>query len=117
MAKSKRLLRRAVLASLFDHLQEQYGIEWSREAFVDSQLSLPQIDAILAFKSDPRLDELRGALGRLESGTYGICIGCKRAISGETLGVDPARRFCPACEQRVSQRRIPEYGMHARVAG
>jgi len=102
MKKSKRAMRRAILCRLFDHLEEYYGIEWTRETFVNGQLSLPQIDAILSFKSDPRLDELRSALGRLENGSYGVCLSCKRIIGQEILDTDPARRLCPECEEEYS---------------
>jgi RNA polymerase-binding transcription factor DksA len=67
--------------------------------FVDGRLNLHQIDALLAFKSDPKLDELRAALDRLEHGTYGVCITCKHPISREILQRDPGRRICPHCEQ------------------
>jgi hypothetical protein len=99
MKKSKRAMRRAVLCKLFEHLEKYYGFEWSRETFVDGQLSLPQIDAILAFKSDPQLDEFRGALVRLENGTFGLCISCRGSISQDVLEVDPVRRFCQDCEK------------------
>ena len=40
-------MRRVVLSSLFDHLEQRFGVEWSRDTFVDGSLSLPQIDALL----------------------------------------------------------------------
>lgn len=102
MRKSKRAMRRAVLDKLFGHLEESYGIDWTRESFVDGQLNVHQIDAILAFKSDPILDELRGALDRLEAGTFGVCISCKKPMSQEVLDSDPARRVCSGCEVEIS---------------
>jgi hypothetical protein len=99
MKKSKRVMRRAVLVSLYDHLQDAYGLEWAREAFVDGQLSLSEVDALLAFKSDPRIDELRGALDRLQSETFGMCLACKGRIDQELLDADPAQRLCLHCER------------------
>jgi len=99
MQNSVRTLQRAVLSKLFDHLQEYYGVDSSRDYFVNGRLNLHQIDALLAFKSDPQLDELRAALDRLEHGTYGVCITCKRPISREVLERDPGRCLCAACEQ------------------
>ena len=98
--KSRRAMRRVVLSSLFEHLEQRFGVDWSRDTFVDGALSLPQIDALLAYKSDPRIEELRGALGRLERGTYGICCCCKARMPASVLEQDPARRFCAECEQR-----------------
>lgn len=99
MQKNKSAMRRAILRRLFEHLEEYYGIDWSRETFIDGQLSMHQIDAMIAFKSDARLNELRAALNHLEDGSYGICIGCKREIEERVLALDPARRFCTDCEQ------------------
>lgn len=99
MQNGVRSLQRAVLSKLFDHLRENYGVDSSRDYFVDGRLNLHQIDALLAFKSDPELDELRAALDRLEHGTYGVCITCKHPISREVLEREPGRRICAACEQ------------------
>jgi RNA polymerase-binding transcription factor DksA len=94
-----RTLQRAVLSKLFDRLQECYGVDSSCDSFVNGRLNLHEIDALLAFKSDPQLDELRAALDRLEHGTYGMCITCKNPISWEILKGDPGRRICSRCEQ------------------
>lgn len=99
MQNNVRSLQRTVLSKLFDHLQEHYGVDSSRDFFVDGRLNLHQIDALLAFKSDPQLNELRAALDRLEHGTYGVCITCKRPISREVLERDPGRCLCAGCEQ------------------
>jgi hypothetical protein len=108
MRKSRRVARRAILSSLIDHVHRHYGIEWDRDAVLTGLLTLPEIDALLAFKSDPRLDELRCALVRLEAGSYGTCCRCKRRIPQEILDADPAERFCAACEQTLAaQMRQP----------
>jgi RNA polymerase-binding transcription factor DksA len=104
--KSKRVLRRAILVRLFDHLQDAYELDCPREAFVNGQLALREIDALLAFKSDPRIDELRGALDRLEHGVFGGCIACKREIDPELLEVDPAMRLCEQCERLYSHMHL-----------
>jgi RNA polymerase-binding transcription factor DksA len=104
--KSKRVLRRAILVRLYDHLLDAYELDCPREAFVNGQLALREIDALLAFKSDPRIDELRGALDRLEHGVFGGCIACKREIDPELLEVDPAMRLCEQCERLYSHMRL-----------
>ncbi|GEM_PF-1054280 len=102
MMKSKRVLRKAILVRLYDHLLDGYGIEWPRESFVNGQLALGEIDALLAFKSDQRIDELRSALERLEEGSFGMCIACKGDIGQDLLEVDPAMRLCQQCERLYS---------------
>ena len=94
-----RAMRREVLSRLFEHLHEKYGLDWPRETFVEGQLSDNQIEAALAFKSDSHLDELHSALQRLDEGTFGICMTCKRPIGQDSLQADPTRRLCRSCEQ------------------
>ncbi len=111
MKKSKRSMRYLILSRLYEHLDETYGIEWPRDSFVSGRLTLHDLDALLAFKSDPKIEELRNALDRLESGTYGVCIGCKGRISQELLDADPAHRFCLDCEQQFSHALATHQGM------
>ena len=102
MTKSKRAVKREILYKLYEHLQETYGIEWTSEIFINSQLSLHQIDALLAFKHDAMIDELLGALERLDAGVFGICIRCKKEVSEDLLEKDPTRRICATCEGEFS---------------
>lgn len=98
MKKSKRMLRRSILQCLYAHLQDAYGLEATAEQFVQDQMSDREIDALLAFKSDARIDELRSALDRLEAGGYGTCLACKSPVDQALLDADPARRLCGSCE-------------------
>lgn len=100
MKKSKRIMRRLILSKLFDLLEDRCTVSYTRETFIGGDLSHHDLDALLAFKSDPRLNELRSALDRLESGTFGICLGCKSVIAQESLDNDPTLRLCSACEQK-----------------
>lgn len=98
MRQNEQRLRRVILSQLYDHLVDEYSVPWPRDPFVSGRMTQHEIDAALAFKSDPCLDELRNALGRLEEGTYGICICCKGRIALDALVLNPAQRVCPACE-------------------
>ncbi len=107
MTKSKRVMKRHILSLMFNRLQEVGAVEQSREAFLSSTMTLHDLDALLAFRTDPMLDELRAALERMETGTYGLCLCCKSPISQEVLDRDPAQRMCGTCEQQfVHQPRI-----------
>jgi hypothetical protein len=101
MPRSKRSVRHAILCRLYEHLEETYGIEMSRETFTNGSLPIHQVDVLLSYKSDPVIDALRGALERLEDGSYGTCLSCKRTIPQGALDQDPTRRLCSACEDRV----------------
>ena len=98
MGGSIQAMRRVVLSNLFEHLKLNYDFERPADAFVTGQISDREVDILLAYKSDPKLGELRDALARMEKGTYGICIGCKQELSRADLERDPARRICPHCE-------------------
>ncbi|HEY5220899.1 MAG TPA: TraR/DksA C4-type zinc finger protein [Candidatus Paceibacterota bacterium] len=45
-----------------------------------------------------RLSEIEIALGKIQSGTYGICEKCGKPIEREILAIDPESRFCKACK-------------------
>jgi RNA polymerase-binding transcription factor DksA len=103
MKRSRRAMRRVLLCRMFDLIEQTYGIDVVREVFIDDRESLHEIDAALAFKSDPRLDELRGALERIDDGSFGICIGCKTEINQRLLDEEPARRMCDKCEREYNR--------------
>jgi RNA polymerase-binding transcription factor DksA len=100
---SRRSIRRVVLERMWDILDVNYGSTIGRQDFVDGAISRHEIDGILCFKGDSHLEELRNALIRIEQGTYGVCIGCKRRIPRDSLYSDPTRRMCPECEQRYTR--------------
>lgn len=100
MTKSKRVMRRLILSKLYDSLQDQFADFYPRDTFINGELSFHEIDALLAFKSDAYVEELRNALDRLEDGTFGVCLSCKSSISQDALDGDPAQRVCTACEQK-----------------
>ena len=102
MHKTAKVMRRVMLSRLYRHLQQQYDFNRSRDAFLDGTLTDHELDAILAFKSDQWLSELRNALNRISDGTYGVCISCKRRIPQRMLDVDPILRLCGECEQEMS---------------
>ncbi|MBM2841485.1 MAG: DksA C4-type protein [Bacteroidetes bacterium] len=98
MKKSSRHLRRVLLGKLYAHLEEHYSISPPDDFSLEHRISLHQLDAILAFKSDSYLDELRSAFERLEDGTFGFCLSCKDRIEDNLMGADPTRRLCERCE-------------------
>lgn len=102
MKKSSGHARQVILGRLYTHLDECYSITLSDAFPTEDRVSLNQIDAILAFKSDTQLDELRAALERLEEGTFGFCLSCKEQIDTDLMDADPTRRMCEQCERVYS---------------
>jgi RNA polymerase-binding transcription factor DksA len=100
--KSSEHMQRVILSRLHHHLRAYYSIDLLDELPSRHHVSLQRIDALLAFKSDPQIDELRAALERLEEGTFGICLGCKEEMRDELMDVDPTRRLCDDCTRVYS---------------
>ena len=46
------------------------------------------------------LDEIQEAQARLETGSFGVCEGCRRAIPLSRLSVVPWTRYCVSCQAR-----------------
>jgi RNA polymerase-binding transcription factor DksA len=95
-------MRQAVLVQLYNRLATEYAFEEEPQDFVSGMMSLHDLDMYLSFKSDQRLEDLRAALGRIDSGTYGLCLSCGQLIGQRLLDYDPARRVCPQCESRLN---------------
>jgi RNA polymerase-binding transcription factor DksA len=104
MRKSKRSIRRTILVELLRHLKSVYDFELTPDAVRELIYSNAGIDALLSFRSDSRLDDLQGALARLESGTFGVCLACKQSIAWRPMDDDVTRRVCPSCEAHFNHR-------------
>ena len=102
------VLRTAILSRLFEHLRAHYDIEPEMGPVEGHPLGESEIEGLLAFKSDPQLEALRGALSRLNNGSFGTCLKCKRAMSSTQLGDDLTKRLCPACEREIATR-VPTF--------
>ena len=50
------------------------------------------------------IQEVEGALERLELGTYGLCESCGRSIDPARLKVIPSAHLCMQCQQRTEIR-------------
>ena len=46
-----------------------------------------------------RLRELRAALGRIDAGTFGICVTCEERITAKRLAAIPWASSCIACQE------------------
>jgi RNA polymerase-binding transcription factor DksA len=104
MQKSKCSIRRIILVELFKHLKSCYDYELTPNSVKSVLNSNAGIDALLSFKSDSHLDDLHGALLRLEAGSFGVCIACKLSINQARLDNDVTTRLCPSCEAGFNSR-------------
>lgn len=54
-------------------------------------------------RNSDRLREVRMALRRIESGTFGICSGCEENINPKRLAAIPWAPFCISCQEAVDR--------------
>lgn len=93
------VMRRAIISLLIDRLKASHDLEFPSGAQAIDGISEYEVETLLSIRSDTRIDELRGALTRLDNRTFGVCIGCKTRIDWSILLRNPCRRVCPECEE------------------
>ena len=49
------------------------------------------------------LEDIRGALARIENGVYGLCLVCEKPIPEERLEAWPTAKRCRPCQQEHEQ--------------
>ena len=54
-------------------------------------------------RSTSRLRDVRGALLRLDAGTFGICAGCEEEIMPKRLGAVPWASLCIICQEAADR--------------
>ena len=62
-----------------------------------------EIDYTLEENSENVLSSIDGALARIDQGTYGMCVNCRKAISEERLAAIPWATTCIDCK-RLEER-------------
>lgn len=99
MHTDRNQFRRVLTARLLEHLEQEYGLTHPPPSLLRTGATRHALDALLAFKTDPCLEDLHQALERLEDGTFGTCLSCKRRIPREVLLLNPVQRICTRCEE------------------
>ncbi|MBI3602171.1 MAG: TraR/DksA C4-type zinc finger protein [Candidatus Omnitrophica bacterium] len=59
----------------------------------------------LAANDRDLLSRINQAMARIEEGTYGICLECKKSITATRLKALPHARTCLKCQQKLESRR------------
>lgn len=75
------------------------------EGFADAAQTTSERARVLSLAEglQQRLDDIRGALGRIDKGTYGTCEGCGKEIPPERLEAIPTARLCITCKSRTKR--------------
>ena len=59
-------------------------------------------------RNSDRLREVRSALRRIESGTFGICGGCDENINPKRLSAIPWAPFCIVCQEAADREQADQ---------
>ena len=88
-----------VAASRDTNADDEHDPEGTTIAFERSQVSA------LVRQAEHDLGEIEAALGRVESGAYGVCEYCGDPIAEGRLEARPATRWCIQCASRTASGR------------
>lgn len=56
-----------------------------------------ELTQVVLERGTEHVSALERALDRIDDGTYGLCVGCRRPISFEWLSTIPENRHCVGC--------------------
>ena len=96
--KKKLLTRQAELNERLSDIE--HDLDAPANPDVEERATEREGDEVLESLGNQGLVELKridAALGRVESGTYGVCVKCGEDISTERLDLLPATPFCRNC--------------------
>jgi DnaK suppressor protein len=69
-----------------------------------------QHTAALLARTHEQIADIDAAIGRLDEGTYGICVRCGQPVGQERLAARPAAATCVRCARlsgRAREQRVP----------
>ena len=55
----------------------------------------------LSEETEAALARVRGAMKRVDDGTYGKCLKCGEMIDTDRLGIDPTAELCVSCAKKA----------------
>lgn len=90
-----RSLRKALPAEIVD-------VKDAEEQSLDDLMR--ELDFALMEMKSHTLRQIDEAIGRLESGTYGVCVECGEEIPGARLRALPFVRLCRTCQEEEESR-------------
>lgn len=74
----------------FDRLQQQ----------LNREVAIRNLD-----RESKLLKDVRGALHRMEDGSYGICLRCEEEIPNKRLQALPWASYCVRCQETIDRQR------------
>lgn len=58
---------------------------------------------VLGEETEEALTRVRGAMKRVEDGSYGKCVKCGQMIDTDRLGIDPTAELCMECAKKKNK--------------
>jgi DnaK suppressor protein len=95
--------RDRVRAEVAERIVAPGPMTYGSQAAAATQVFEQQRDLALRDRSAAHLAELEAAIGRLDDGSYGICIRCHRPVAPERLEALPWAAHCIECQRIVSR--------------
>jgi RNA polymerase-binding transcription factor DksA len=76
---------------------------YGSQAAAASQVFEQQRDLALRDHNAQHLEAVEAAIARLDAGTYGTCLRCRRPIAPERLDALPWAAYCIECQRIVGR--------------
>ena len=107
LIRDSLLSQRQEILSQYEHdlrVGQESGDEAS-EDIVDRANNAYQRELMFNISGGERkiLQQIEGALGRLDSGSYGVCDHCGEKIGAQRLKAIPWARYCVDCQEKEEQ--------------
>jgi DnaK suppressor protein len=107
LSKFKQILdsKQAELGRLLRN-REGIAIEKNADALDEVQQAAERELAIRNLdRESGLLRQVKGALARMEDGSYGVCMHCEEEINPKRLAAVPWAQFCIQCQELADMRR------------
>jgi RNA polymerase-binding transcription factor DksA len=85
-----------------DHLKQPADQDWEEEA---QEAEMDEVLEELGEAGAREVQAIQAALGRIEEGSYGVCVRCGEDISEERLDVLPHTPLCKTCAAELAAKR------------
>ncbi len=86
-------------------IQAPDPMTYGSQAAAASQVFAQQRDLALREHNQLLIEAVDAALGRIDAGTYGICITCGQPIAAARLEALPAAAHCIECQKKAAAGR------------
>jgi RNA polymerase-binding transcription factor DksA len=106
-AREKQLKERLAeldgrLHRIEDHLEQPPENDWEDRA---TDLEMDDVLQSLGTAGMVEVEAIHAALGRIESGAYGVCLRCGEKIMEERLDIVPHTTLCRKCAREVAAQK------------